>query len=81
MGLFDRVLVACPQCGESIEFQSKAGDCWLADYTVETMPVSIAADLDGEVERCRTCGQRVRIETEITVTATVVAVPADEAST
>ena len=37
MGMFDRVWIHCPHCGERIEEQSKAGDCGLRDLEVPGM--------------------------------------------
>ena len=61
MGCFDSLIVPCPGCGDSVEFQSKAGDCSLARYTVQDVPLKIAQDLDGEVRHCHDCARPVRV--------------------
>ena len=37
MGLFDEVYLHCPECGEIIEAQSKAGECSLRAYTEDSV--------------------------------------------
>jgi hypothetical protein len=32
MGMFDSVMVPCPECGQRIQAQTKSGDCILAFY-------------------------------------------------
>lgn len=61
MGLFDSVYVDCPRCGNSIEFQSKAGECVMASYRPSAMPAVIAADLSGQSEWCADCGASVTL--------------------
>lgn len=53
MGMFDSVYVKCDECEESIEFQSKAGNCSLASYSPETAPFVILADIDGNWDSCK----------------------------
>lgn len=61
MGMFDSVYVRCPRCNESIEFQSKAGDCSLAGYSPSAVPMAIALDLDGSSETCPKCNKLVTL--------------------
>jgi hypothetical protein len=63
MGCFDSVRVRCPSCGEKVEFQSKAGNCWLAEFTLETAPKRIKFDLVDKSVVCR-CGAVVTIRGE-----------------
>lgn len=59
MGMFDSVIVDCDSCGEYVEFQSKAGDCHLAVYSIDSLPpFSIIADLTDSHVRC-SCGKPV----------------------
>ena len=59
MGMFDSVYVTCPKCGGSVEFQSKAGECLCINYAQGQVPAIIAADLDGDSEFCRLCGEEI----------------------
>jgi hypothetical protein len=61
MGMFDRVFARCPSCGGTVEFQSKAGECLLINYTLREVPPEIAIDLDGQQECCEKCGSVVSI--------------------
>lgn len=58
MGMFDTVYAHC-ECGELVEFQSKAGDCNLASYGSGEVPTEIAKDLEGTYETCKSCNTDV----------------------
>lgn len=60
MGLFDSVYVKC-KCGEDIEFQSKAGESYMASYTLENAPNAIKGDLVDRSESCQKCGEPTTI--------------------
>lgn len=62
MGMFDSVIIYCPNCGTQIEFQSKAGDCNLRSYTLSDIPSTIAADLIGDCASCSKCKRLIRIQ-------------------
>ena len=62
MGTFDSVLARCPECGAEVEFQSKAGECRLRRYHASSVPMEIAADIDGTSVRCE-CGEFVTLST------------------
>ena len=55
MGCFDTVKFKCPNCGANMEEQSKAGDCYLKDYNMHSVPIVIAEDLSGESITCPEC--------------------------
>ena len=60
MGMFDSVVTTCPNCGDEVEFQSKAGDCRLRIFDVHSVPPQIAYDIDGQSVRC-SCSELVTI--------------------
>lgn len=64
MGMFDSVYVTCPRCGSSVEFQSKAGECYLRTYSNQEVPTEIAADLNDTSERCK-CGALVTVRASL----------------
>lgn len=64
MGMFDSVLVKCPECNKDIEFQSKADECMCRTYSISNAPNSIKGDLHGETQICDTCGHYAEIETQ-----------------
>lgn len=58
MGMFDSVWFPCPStgCDGTIEVQSKAGECFMASFSPDDVPVEIAADIAGDIGSCSTCG-------------------------
>ena len=61
MGMFDSLLVNCPNCRGEVEFQSKAGDCNLDVYNIHNVPAQIALDCKTDSEVCLTCGRQVKL--------------------
>jgi hypothetical protein len=64
MGMFDSVYVTCPSCGDTVEFQSKAGECCLSNYSINSVPIEIAAALEGESKQCD-CGEELTLWADI----------------
>lgn len=71
MGMYDSVMVPCPQCGTKNEFQSKGGDCSLAEYELADAPADVLLDADRHDGRCHDCGTRYRLVIHKTVSASV----------
>ena len=46
MGVYDSVMVPCPRCGRSSEFQSKSGQCTLELYELDDCPQDVLADIN-----------------------------------
>ncbi len=71
MGCFDSVYVTC-NCGERVEFQTKAGPCNMGEYDIDDsdIPSVVAGDLDGESQSC-SCGIVISITTFIFMRATI----------
>ena len=65
MGMFDSVFGNCPFCGGEVILQSKAGSCILADYSIDSVPISIAEDLIEESETfneiCMHCSSKLKV--------------------
>jgi hypothetical protein len=59
MGMFDTVVTKCPKCGSRNEIQTKAGECCLSVYSIDSVPVEIARSLDGQKRFCQ-CGHKFR---------------------
>lgn len=55
MGMFDSVYLRCPKCNDTVEVQSKAGECYLRTYDQDEVPTVIAADINGEEAYCKDC--------------------------
>ena len=72
MGMFDTVTAECLECSGRIQFQSKADDCVLADYSEDSMPFSIARDIHNRLEFCESCGESFRaVLSDVVVVASV----------
>jgi len=63
MGMFDSILFDCPNCGNKIEDQSKAGDCNLDYYNQDEAPAIIAADCLGDRVVCQKCKKHYEVTT------------------
>jgi len=65
MGMFDRIWITCPQCGTSVEEQSKAGPCSLKDYTLDDAPNSVLGDIIGNSVICPECKSTIKISVKV----------------
>lgn len=61
MGVFDMVHVPCPNCGEPVEFQSKALYGSMDRFTLENAPTPILIDIMNAPDYCMACGQWVAL--------------------
>jgi C4-type Zn-finger protein len=66
MGMFDTIHIACPNCGATLDFQSKAGPCSLLDYTLDSAPPEVLAGLTGEKGTC-VCGACVEFQVRVII--------------
>lgn len=65
MGMYDTVMVRCPQCGVPAEFQSKSGICALATYSLDEAPDDVLRDVNRHAPAtCAKCGARFGVEIE-----------------
>jgi len=64
MGMFDSVIATCPNCGETIEWQTKSGYCHLDVFNIdkENVPIVIANSLNGELEQCSNCKEIYKLQ-------------------
>lgn len=71
MGMYDTVLVPCPNCGHKNEIQSKGGDCFLNEYELHDAPTDVLSDINRhaphECEKCES-GFSIHLKTIATVT-------------
>jgi len=56
MGVFDTVIVACPNCGKIHDFQSKGGYCLLNVYNLEDCPDDVMMDVNRHSPYECSCG-------------------------
>ena len=63
MGMFDTVMVPCPECGTKSEFQSKGGDCILKEYELATCPPDVLRDVNRHAPNtCEECGTKFAVQ-------------------
>lgn len=62
MGLYDSVIVNCPKCGEGHFFQSKSGECFLENYTLENCPDNVLADVNRHSPYDCDCGTCIKVD-------------------
>jgi predicted nucleic acid-binding Zn ribbon protein len=73
MGMFDSVMVPCPECGTKSEFQSKSGDCLLSVYELDNCPPDVMQNVNRHSPNtCEKCGTVYAVK--VTVTGTPVKV-------
>ncbi len=72
MGMFDSLIVSCPDCDGHIEFQSKSGECILRNYTEDNLPTQVAIGMNGDIESCRKCNKSLKLNCVISPYARVV---------
>lgn len=67
MGCYDTVMVPCPKCGNREPFQTKSGECLLADYDLETAPPQVLGDVNRHSPyTCQQCGAVFYVELKVT---------------
>ena len=59
--MYDEILVPCPKCGETLEFQTKGGWCTLKRIELDDVTLPELADVVGDECKCKKCGQIVGI--------------------
>lgn len=75
MGMFDTVMVPCPECGQTVEAQTKSGDCILAIYdfpelgAVKPAPDDVMHDVNRHAPyTCPDCDTLFRVLEHTTTT-------------
>jgi len=62
MGMFDRIILKCPNCNGFIEFQSKGGECILNEYTLKNVPWNVILSINKELVKCPKCSKNIKLE-------------------
>jgi len=72
MGMFDSVMVPCPQCGEEHEAQSKSGLCCLDFYPLKDAPDVTLADVNRHAPfTCAKCACVFQVNIHMRITQSV----------
>ena len=58
MGVYDTIVFKCPSCGVELYAQSKSGACSMADYTIDSVPLSVANDANRHAPFQCDCGKK-----------------------
>ena len=64
MGMFNTVLVNCPKCGKTHEFQSKSGNCTLEEYNLKECPTDVIIDVNRYSPYKCACGAVFEVDIE-----------------
>lgn len=72
MGMFDSVTVSCPECGDLVDQQSKAGRRNLAVFTLDNAPLEILLDIAKDTIFC-TKGHRFYVQLKVIHSAHTIA--------
>jgi RNase P subunit RPR2 len=64
MGMYDSIIVTCPNCGQEHEFQSKSGDCLLSVYNLDNCPNNVLSNVNRHSPVKCDCGVFLEIDIE-----------------
>lgn len=62
MGMYDTVIVKCPNCDNEIGFQSKSGDCLLDVYKLNECPNDVLFDVNRHSPYKCDCGSYIEVD-------------------
>lgn len=62
MGMFDTVWVKCPNCEKENGFQSKSGECILADYNLDNCPADVLVNVNRHSPIRCSCGCEYEVD-------------------
>jgi len=58
MGMYDTVLIPCPNCDVEYHAQSKSGSCVMDEYPITSVPANVAENINRHAPfTCSACGQ------------------------
>lgn len=61
MGLFDTIILKCPNCKGILEFQSKGGECILKEYNEKNVSWNVMLAVNGKVIKCENCLKNIKL--------------------
>ncbi len=61
MGLYDTIYFKCKRCGETIDKQTKHGECLLSTFDSREVPTEIARCVIGDFVKCNKCNTKHEI--------------------
>lgn len=63
MGMYDSLIVQCPNCFQEVEFQSKGGKCLMDRFTVENVPMNVLGGCINDEWNCA-CGKTIGLQVQ-----------------
>lgn len=64
MGMFDTVLVNCPNCDLEVGFQSKSGECILEEYSLTDCPDDVLSNVNRHAPYECDCGVSFEVDVD-----------------
>lgn len=64
MGMYDTVWINCPKCNEKHGFQTKSGECYLANYTLENCPDDALKNVNRHSPYKCDCGAMIEVDVQ-----------------
>jgi len=61
MGVYNTILVPCPNCENIVKFQTKSGSKLLTEYNIKNVPKIELKGIYGETEYCSQCKTKIKI--------------------
>jgi len=61
MGMYNTIIVNCPNCGKEIKFQTKSGSRLDSEYSIKNVPKIEVKGIMGDRRTCPQCGKTVEI--------------------
>ena len=70
MGIYDTVMVPCPQCGRTTDAQSKSGPCELNTYAMHNAPDVVLENVNRHAPFwCKKCEMYFKVHLHIIATS------------
>ena len=64
MGMFDTLVLKCPNCDTENEVQSKMGPCVMERFTVANAPLCVLEDVSHKLFKCSECNEPIKLHLE-----------------
>lgn len=67
MGMFDSIMVPCPECGKKYEAQTKSGECCLYTWDLDEAPIEALLGVNSLAPFECQCGTSFEVKFKIQV--------------
>ena len=62
MGMYDIIWAKCPNCNEDLDFQTKGGECYLANYELDNAPDDAMSNVNRHSPLECKCGNKYEVD-------------------